>query len=172
MKCVILLALVAAAAASYSSGYASGSTALAPAIKQTSKFNIAATAFTGTTKTLIIKGYSQAIGILKADNKTFKDGCSCTATAARRASCTVTFSTIVPTTMAAATKTSATNLTPASLATAMAAAKAADTPLNAVTVPTASGIVAPTGGVVSAASSAATVGVTALALAPTGGVVS
>merc|ERR1719502_1710913 len=93
MKCVILLALVAAAAASYSSGYASGSTALAPAIKQTSKFNIAATAFTGTTKTLIIKGYSQAIGILKADNKTFKDGCSCTATAARRASCTVTFST-------------------------------------------------------------------------------
>merc|ERR1719502_1067977 len=130
MKCVILLALVAAAAASYSSGYASGSTALAPAIKQTSKFNIAATAFTGTTKTLIIKGYSQAIGILKADNKTFKDGCSCTATAARRASCTVTFSTIVPTTMAAAT-----NLTPASLATAMAAAKAADTTLNAVTVP-------------------------------------
>merc|ERR1719502_2098330 len=120
MKCVILLALVAAAAASYSSGYASGSTALAPAIKQTSKFNIAATAFTGTTKTLIIK----------ADNKTFKDGCSCTATAARRASCTVTFSTIVPTTMAAAT-----NLTPASLATAMAAAKAADTTLNAVTVP-------------------------------------
>merc|ERR1719502_1667040 len=146
MKCVILLALVAAAAASYSSGYASGSTALAPAIKQTSKFNIAATAFTGTTKTLIIKGYSQAIGILKADNKTFKDGCSCTATAARRASCTVTFSTIVPTTMAAATK-------------------AADATLNAVTVPTASGIVAPTGGVVSAASSAATVGVTALALA-------
>merc|ERR1719502_923732 len=141
MKCVILLALVAAAAASYSSGYASGSTALAPAIKQTSKFNIAATAFTGTTKTLIIKGYSQAIGILKADNKTFKDGCSCTATAARRASCTVTFSTIVPTTMAAATKTSATTLTP-------------------VTVPPASGIVAPTGGVVSAASSAATVGVT------------
>merc|ERR1712078_71797 len=121
MKCVILLALVAAAAASYSSGYASGSTALAPAIKQTSKFNIAASAFTSTTKTLIIKGYSQAIGILKADNKTFKDGCSCTATAARRASCTVTFSTIVPTTMAAATKTSA------SLATAMAAAKAADT---------------------------------------------
>merc|ERR1712159_571559 len=160
MKCVILLALVAAAAASYSSGYASGSTALAPAIKQTSKFNIAATAFTGTTKTLIIKGYPQAIGILKADNKTFKDGCSCTATAARRASCTVTFSTIVPTTMAAATNTS-----PAALATAMAAAKAADTTLNAVTVPTASGIVAPTGGVVSAASSAATVGVTALALA-------
>merc|ERR1712078_650377 len=159
MKCVILLALVAAAAASYSSGYASGSTALAPAIKQTSKFNIAATAFTGTTKTLIIKGYSQAIGILKVDNKTFKDGSSCTATAARRASCTVTFSTIVPTTMAAATKTSAT------IATAMAAAKAADTTLNAVTVPTASGIVAPTGGVVSAAPSAATVGVTALALA-------
>merc|ERR1719353_2426389 len=155
MKCVILLACVAVATASYSSGYASGSSLLAPAIKQTSKFNIAANAFTGAVKNLIIAGYAQAIGILKTDNKTYKDGCSCTATAARRASCTVTFSTVVPKTMAAATKTTATALTPAKITAGMTAAKA----------PTPSGIVAPTGGVVSAASSAATVGVTALALA-------
>merc|ERR1719353_792865 len=155
MKCVILLACVAVATASYSSGYASGSSHLAPAIKQTSKFNIAANAFTGAVKNLIVAGYAQAIGILKTDNKTYKDGCSCTATAARRASCTVTFSTVVPKTMAAATKTTA----------GMTAAKAADTNLSGATAPTPSGIVAPTGGVVSAASSAATVGVTALALA-------
>merc|ERR1719460_3205751 len=155
MKCVILLACVAVATASYSSGYASGSSLLAPAIKQTSKFNIAANAFTGAVKNLIVAGYAQAIGILKTDNKTYKDGCSCTATAARRASCTVTFSTVVPKTMAAATK----------IPAGMTAAKAADTNLSGATAPTPSGIVAPTGGVVSAASSAATVGVTALALA-------
>merc|ERR1719460_2299886 len=165
MKCVILLACVAAATASYSSGYASGSSLLAPVIKQTSKFNIAANAFTGAVKNLIVAGYAQAIGILKTDNKTYKDGCSCTATAARRASCTVTFSTVVPKTMAAATKTTATALTPAKITAGMTAAKAADTNLSGATAPTPSGIVAPTGGVVSAASSAATVGVTALALA-------
>merc|ERR1719486_1251874 len=155
MKCVILLACVPVATASYSSGYASGSSLLAPAIKQTSKFNIAANAFTGAVKNLIVAGYAQAIGILKTDNKTYKDGCSCTATAARRASCTVTFSTVVPKTMAA----------PAKITAGMTAAKAADTNLSGATAPTPSGIVAPTGGVVSAASSAATVGVTALALA-------
>merc|ERR1719353_621775 len=144
MKCVILLACVAVATASYSSGYASGSSLLAPAIKQTSKFNIAANAFTGAVKNLIVAGYAQAIGILKTDNKTYKDGCSCTATAA---------------------KTTATALTPAKITAGMTAAKAADTNLSGATAPTPSGIVAPTGGVVSAASSAATVGVTALALA-------
>jgi len=99
------------------------------------KMAIAVSSYTGALKALVEKGYGAVIGAYDTAAKTYKTGYSIKSSTARRASCTVTYETTVPSADAATVISATATVSPTTMQASMNTVKAAEGAYAAVSVP-------------------------------------
>jgi len=104
-------------------------------VKQSMKMAIAVSSYTGALKALVEKGYGAVIGAYDTAAKTYKTGYSIKSSTARRASCTVTYETTVPSADAATVISATATVSPTTMQASMNTVKAAEGAYAAVSVP-------------------------------------